>query len=220
VTTVSAPETRIAARAYLVVDLAATALFGFEGAAQGSAAGATPGAATGLDLLGVTVIGFSTALVGGILRDLLLGDAPPAAFRSPSRIVAALIGSLAGFAFFVAFRSTPEASLLVLDAAALALFAVTGAEKAAGRGSNLWVVTILGAITGVGGGVVRDLLLSRVPVVLVGNVYATAAAAGALATGIALRLKVPPVGSMAIGFAVCFGLRLAAIAFNWQLPRP
>jgi uncharacterized membrane protein YeiH len=204
-------RSRIAAQTYLVVDLAATALFGLEGASAGAAAG--------LDLLGILVVGFSTALVGGVIRDLLLGDTPPAAFRSPSRIIAALIGSLAAFVLYAAVQQVPGDVLMILDAAALALFAVTGAEKAVEHGSNVIVVVILGAITGVGGGVVRDVLLNRVPAVLAGNIYATAAGAGALAVWIALRLKVPPVPAMAVGFAVCFVLRLLAISYGWELPK-
>jgi uncharacterized membrane protein YeiH len=204
------PRAVLGARTYLVVDLVATALFGLEGAATGAAAG--------LDLLGIVVVGFSTAVVGGILRDILLGEAPPAVFRSPSRIIAALVGCLAAILLFATFGSVPVGVLVVLDAAALALFAATGARKAAGLGANLWVVVMLGTITAVGGGVVRDILLAKVPVVLTASVYASAAAAGALVVGICLRLKVPPVGAMALGFFVCLGLRLAAVALDWQLP--
>ncbi|WP_308466868.1 trimeric intracellular cation channel family protein [Rathayibacter soli] len=209
-TSVTALRTSIAARSYLVADLTATALFGFEGAAAG--------ARSGLDLLGILVVGFSTALVGGIIRDVLLGDVPPAALRSPSRIVAAFAGSLVAFIVFALVPDVPSWLLTVPDAAALALFAVTGAEKAWAHGSNLWVVVALGTITGVGGGVVRDMLLNRLPTVLTGNVYATAAIAGSLVVGVALRFKVPPTAAMTAGFVVCFGIRLLAVAFDLQLP--
>jgi uncharacterized membrane protein YeiH len=199
-----------AGRLYLAIDLAATLLFSVEGASAGVAAH--------LDLFGVLVVGFSTALVGGIIRDLLLGDAPPAALKSPSRIVAALVGGLIAFAFF-RVNALPAELLTILDAAALALFAVTGAAKAREHGSNGWVVVMLGTITGVGGGVVRDLLLGKVPAVLTADVYASAAALGALALWFAVRLKLTPAWAMAIGFVVCFGVRLAAVAFDWQLPR-
>jgi uncharacterized membrane protein YeiH len=198
------------ARLYLAIDLAATLLFAIEGASAGIQAH--------LDLFGVLVVGFSPALVGGIIRDVLLGDTPPAALKSPSRIVVALLGGLIAFAVFSA-SSIPPAVLTTLDAAALALFAVTGALKAHEHGSNGWVVVMLGTITAVGGGVVRDVLLRKVPAVLTADIYATAAALGAFALWLALRLKVPPVWAMAIGFVVCFGVRLAAVAFDWQVPK-
>jgi uncharacterized membrane protein YeiH len=197
-------------RLYSVADHAATGIFAIEGA--------TAGVVAGLDVLGVIVVGFCTALVGGILRDVLLGDVPPAAFRSPSRIVVAL--AAAAFTFLLAgqLSSIPVGVLSVLDAAGLALFAVTGAQKALDHRSNGLVVVILGMMTAVGGGVVRDVLLDRVPLVLSGDVYATAAAAGALAVYIATRMRVAPVWAMTIGFGVCFVLRLVALTYGWQLP--
>ena len=197
-------------RLYSVADHAATALFAIEGA--------TAGVVAGLDVLGVLVVGFCTALAGGILRDVLLGDVPPAAFRSPSRIVVALAG--AGFTCLVAteLREVPVGLIAVFDAGGLALFAVTGAQKALEHRSNGLVVVILGTMTAVGGGVVRDILLNRVPLVLSGDFYATAAAAGALAVYIASRLRFAPVWAMTIGFTVCFVLRLLALTFAWQLP--
>lgn len=199
-----------AAWLYLWIDVAATLLFALEGASAGIQAH--------LDLFGVLVVGFSTALVGGIVRDLLLGDAPPAAFRSPSRIVAAFLGGLIAFALFSA-SAIPASVLTTSDAAALALFAVTGAAKAREHGSNGLVVVMLGTITGVGGGVVRDLLLGKVPAVLTADIYASAAALGAFSFWLTASLKLPPVWAMAIGIVVCFGVRTAAVAFGWQLPR-
>ena len=131
-------------RLYSVVDHAATALFAVEGA--------TAGILAGLDLLGVLVVGFCTALAGGILRDVLLGDLPPAAFRSPSRIVVAL--GAAAFTCLIAgeLDIVPATLIAVFDAAGLALFAVTGAQKALDHHSNGLVVVILGALTATGGG--------------------------------------------------------------------
>ncbi|WP_419817847.1 trimeric intracellular cation channel family protein [Glaciibacter flavus] len=198
------------ARLYLGVDLAATLLFAVEGASVGVRAH--------LDLLGVLVVGFCTALVGGVLRDLLMGDTPPAAFRSPVRIILALAGGLIAFVLAATVAEVPAGVLVVLDAFALGLFAVSGADKALQSGANGWVVVMLGTITAVGGGVVRDVLVNTVPVVLVASVYATAAAAGALAVWIAARLRWSPIVGMSIGFVVCTLLRLAAVAFDWQLP--
>jgi uncharacterized membrane protein YeiH len=195
---------------FAAVDIAATALFGLEGA--------TTGAHAGLDIFGITVVGFATALGGGIIRDVLLGDTPPAAFRSPVRIIVAIAASLLAFAAAALSVTINTFSLEVVDALALALFAATGAQKALEHGSNVWVVILLGAMTGVGGGVVRDVLMHRVPMVLTTNVYATAAAFGALVFFVCARLKLPIQACLAISIVACFALRLAAMIFDWQLP--
>lgn len=186
-------------------------MFGVEGAAAAANAG--------LDLLGVVVVGFTVALAGGILRDLLLGDAPPAALRSPGRIITALVAGLATFAFVDAVDVIPQRPLELLDAVGLALFAVSGAEKAFEHGANLWVVTMLAGITATGGGLIRDVLLDRTPVVLSESVYGTAALAAGLATGLVLTASGRPRTALWAGFSVGFLLRTAAILFGWQLPR-
>lgn len=202
---------RMAGRTADVMDIVATALFGIEGAAAA--------AHSGLDLLGVIAVGFMVALAGGIIRDILLGDLPPAAFGSPVRIVVALAASLLTFVLLVMVDATPAALLTTLDAAGLALFAVTGAQKASGAGANLWVVAALGTITATGGGVVRDIVLNRVPLVFSQSVYATAALAGALVTGILLAHTRHPRLALVAGFCVAFRVRVLAVAFDWQLPR-
>ncbi|MET0297394.1 MAG: TRIC cation channel family protein [Microbacterium sp.] len=206
-----APRPRLARRAFDAIDIAATALFGIEGAAAAAHAG--------LDLLGVVAVGFIVALAGGILRDVLLGDLPPAAFRSPSRIVAALAAALTTFVVLGVVDRIPELLLTTMDAVGLALFAVTGAQKAAERGANLWVVTILGAVTATGGGAVRDIILDRTPYVFSESVYATAALAGALAVGILLRTTRRTALALWVGFGVVFVLRMLAVLLGWELPR-
>jgi len=201
----------LGARAFDVLDIAATALFGLEGAALAAHAG--------FDLLGVVVVGFLVALAGGVLRDVLLGDLPPAALRSPSRIVAALAAAVAAFVFIEIVDAFPVLPLQVMDAIGLALFAVTGAQKAWASGANLWVVTLLGTLAATGGGVIRDVLLARTPYVLSQSVYGSAAAAGALTTGILLATTRRPRLALAAGFAVALGLRLGAVLWGWSLPR-
>lgn len=202
---------KMRARLFDAVDIAATALFGFEGAAAAAHAG--------LDLLGVVIVGFVVALAGGILRDVLLGDLPPAALRSPSRIIAALAAALAAFVLAGVSDIIPPMLLTSLDAVGLALFAVTGAQKAFEHGSDLLVVTILAGVTGTGGGVLRDLLLSRTPFVLAESVYGTAALAGGLVTGTVLVVTGRPRLALWFGFAVALTLRMCAVVFDWQLPR-
>ncbi len=197
--------------AFTVADIVATLLFAFEGARLA--------AVSGLDLFGVVVVGCVSSMVGGILRDVLLGDTPPFAFRSPSRIIVALLGSIGAFALVAAGAAAPDDVIAVLDALGLGLFAITGAEKALEFGSNGWVVVIVGTLTSVGGGMTRDVLLGHVPTVLTSSIYASAAAAGALAVYLGAKARLTPAVAMTIGFVVCAGLRILAIAFGWQLPR-
>lgn len=198
-------------RSFSALDLVATGVFAIQGAAAATHAG--------FDLLGVVVVGFMTALAGGIARDVLLGDLPPAALRSAARIITALAGTVVSFVLIGVVDAIPTAALTTLDAVGLALFAVTGAEKAVAHDCNLWVVAILGAVTAAGGGVVRDVLLGHVPLVLSESIYGTAALAGALLTGILLRARTPVFAAVWLGFGLGAGLRLAAVAWGWQLPR-
>jgi uncharacterized membrane protein YeiH len=201
---------RPATTAFTVADIVATLLFAFEGARLAAAAG--------LDVFGIVVVGMASSMVGGILRDVLLGDTPPFAFRSPSRILAGLGGSLLALGVVALGVPLDDTLIAVLDALGLALFAVTGAEKAIDHGSNGIVVVILGTLTAVGGGVTRDLLLGGIPSVLTTSIYASAAAAGALGVWAASRLRAPMLAAMAVGFVLTAGLRLAALAWDWQLP--
>ena len=204
-------RTGVGVRLFNGVDIAATALFSVEGAAAASGAG--------FDLLGTMVVGFAVGLGGGIIRDLLLGDAPPAALRAPSRMVAALLGAFGAFLVTALAPQLLELPLVYLDAVGLALFAVTGAQKAYEFGCNLLVVTILGATTAVGGGVIRDVLLQRAPYVLSESVYGTAALVGAFVTGALLNWLGRPKLALWVGFAATLVLRICAIHFDWQLPR-
>jgi len=195
--------------AFTAADVAATGLFGFEGAVAGIAGG--------LDLLGVVVVGFATALVGGVIRDVLLGDAPPAAFRSPLRIIVAVAAALLAVPLGP-FAAEVPGVIGVLDAIALGLFVAAGAQKALAFGANGFVVVALGTITGVGGGVVRDLLLAQTPIVLTSGFYASAAIIGAAVQWFVADRGARAPWPMAAGFIVCFTLRVLAIFYGWQLP--
>lgn len=193
----------LGARAFATLDLLATAVRGVEGAALAAHAG--------FDLLGVLVVGFVTAVVGGILRDVLLGDLPPAALRSSSRIIVALGASVATFVLLALVDEVPSTVILTLDGVGLALFAVIGAQKASAHGASLWVVVAVGVVAATGGGVVRDVLLGHTPVLLTQSVYGGAAALGALATGILLVATRRAHLSIAVGFVLAFGLREAVL---------
>ncbi|GAA4874014.1 trimeric intracellular cation channel family protein [Pseudonocardia benzenivorans] len=192
-------------------DLAATMLFAVEGGAQAAAAG--------LDLFGVLVVAFATAVGGGILRDLLLGDVPPAALRSVAYPAAIATGATIVVVLYAGVRAVPAPVLVTLDAAGLALFCVVGATKALDFRVGGVLAVLLGTITGVGGGVLRDLLLREVPTVLRTDIYALAAALGAFVVVVARRSGMPRAAAMVVGAAACLALRLVSAAFGWHLPQ-
>jgi uncharacterized membrane protein YeiH len=195
----------------LSVDLAGTLLFAVEGALI-----AVP---ANLDLLGVMVLAFSTALVGGIIRDVLIGAVPPASLRDWRYATAAFIGGAIVFFMHPYVREIPAPVITTLDAAALALFAVAGTEKALLYKMHPFIAVLLGGITAVGGGTVRDVLLAQVPNVLRSDIYATAALAGAVVMVAATRLRLPPTLAAIFGGLVCFLLRVISVWQHWNLPK-
>lgn len=116
-------------------------------------------------------------------------------------------------------EATPPAVLVPLDAAGLALFAVTGAAKADAAGVRPLLAALLGAVSAVGGGVMRDVLLNVVPAVLRSDIYAVAALLGAATTVVGIRRGLPDAVAMALGALMCVGLRLVAVGQGWSLPR-
>lgn len=199
------------ARLLYAVDLAGTLLFGIEGATA---------AVTGkLDLLGVMVLAFSTALGGGIIRDVLIGFVPPSALRDWRYSATAFAGAAVAFFFNRFVQATPMQFMMVLDAAGLSLFAVAGTEKALIHNMQPFIAVLLGGITGVGGGTIRDIFLARIPIVLRADVYATAALAGSAVMVICRRLGLSSPMSALLGGLVCFGLRVVSVWLHWNLPR-
>ena len=152
-----------AGRLLTIADQAATFLFAIEGALVA--------AASGLDLFGILVIAFVTALVGGIIRDLLIGFTPPASLRDAWYPTIAFGGAILVFVIHEAVKGIPAGLLLWSDAAGLALFAVVGAAKAIDFKLSPFVAALLGMVSAVGGGVVRDILLNRVPTILQQDIY-------------------------------------------------
>ena len=202
---------RKTATTILVADLVGTFLFAIEGALA-----AMDGH---LDLLGITVVAFVTALGGGVVRDLLIGAAPPNAIRDWRYPTLSFAAGLFTFVFRDQIQAVPAWPLIVLDAAGLALFAMAGVENALAYGIKPFIAMLMGTVTGVGGGVIRDILLARVPAVLQTDIYATAAFAGAVAAVGARRLGLSTAASAATGGLVCFVLRLAAVSQGWHLPK-
>lgn len=171
-----------------------------------------------LDLLGVLVLAFVTAVGGGILRDVLIGATPPAAIRDWRYIGIAILGAVGTTLFFHWVQEIPRELIITLDAAGLSLFAMAGAEKALDYGINPLMAVVMGGITGVGGGTVRDVLLAHVPGVLRKDVYASAALAGGVVMVLLLKMKLPRAVAMLAGGCVCFLLRMVSVAQRWNLP--
>jgi uncharacterized membrane protein YeiH len=195
----------------LVTDLAATIFLGIEGGLAASGAS--------LDLFGVMVLSFATALGGGVIRDLLIGEAPPAAIRDARYPIAAFAGGAIAFLLFEYVRAAPNYVVTVVDAAGLSLFAVSGAEKALDYKIGPFLSVLMGTITGVGGGTIRDLFLMKIPGILRADIYAVAALAGAAVFVTGFRLGLPKTAMMSAGALVCFSLRLVAVWQHWNLPK-
>jgi uncharacterized membrane protein YeiH len=179
--------------------------------------GATAAVKHRLDLFGVLVLSFAAGNSGGIARDVMIGALPPAAI-SDWRYVA--VSMLAGLITFFWYRIIDRLSspVLIFDAAGLALFAVAGAGKALAFHAGPVAATLLGMLTGIGGGMVRDVLVREIPTVLRTELYAVAALIGAAAVVIGRMLNLPSGAAAASGAVLCFGLRFLAIRRGWQLP--
>ncbi len=179
--------------------------------------GATAGVKHKLDLFGVLVLSFAAGNSGGIARDVLIGAVPPAAI-SDWRYIAVSI--LAGLVTFYWYRIINRLNnpVLVFDAAGLALFAVSGTGKALASHVGPVTATLLGMLTGIGGGMVRDVLVREIPTVLRTQLYAVAALIGAAAVVTGRMLHLPSAASAAAGAVLCFGLRFIAMRRGWQLP--
>jgi len=193
----------------LVLDLLGTFVFALSGGAAG--------VRRQLDMFGLFVVSFAAGNLGGVIRDLLIGSIPPAAIQDWRYAAVSLLAGVAAFLWYPAIRKRHR-HILVLDAAGLALFAVSGTQKALDFGMNPLTAPLLGMLTGIGGGIVRDLLVGEVPWVLRSELYAVAALAGALVIVAGHLLSLPATLATAVGAALCFGLRLLAIRRGWTLP--
>ncbi len=194
----------------LVLDLVGTFVFAL--------AGATAGVRKQLDVFGVMVLSFAAACSGGIARDLLIGAVPPAAVSDWRYVATSLAAGLVTFRWHRVIERL-HSPVRLFDAAGLALFAVAGANKALDFGLHPAMAALLGMLTGIGGGMMRDLLLARIPDVLRSDLYAVAALSGAAVVVIGSQLGLPPVATAVAGALLCFALRMIAIHRSWQLPK-
>lgn len=179
--------------------------------------GAMAGLRRELDIFGVLVLSFAASSFGGITRDLLIGAVPPAALQDWRYLTVSLLAGLIAF-FWSALIKKLRDSVRLMDAVGLAFFAVSGTEKALAFGLSPVMAALLGMLTGIGGGVVRDVLLAEIPAALRTDLYAVAALAGAAAVAVGSLLHLPVVISALGGGLICFALRVMAIRRGWHLP--
>ncbi|MEA4912194.1 MAG: TRIC cation channel family protein [Oscillospiraceae bacterium] len=181
-----------------------------------------------LDLFGALVLGVVTAVGGGMLRDITLGLTPPSLFRHPVYVMTAAVTSLAFF-WLCYFRGdslehvnrgAAGRLMLLMDSLGLGIFTVVGINTAvsAGRGGNGFLCVTVGVLTGVGGGMLRDVLATRIPVILHKHVYAVAAIAGGILYFHARRW-IPELPALLLGIGSIVCIRLCASHFKWDLPR-
>lgn len=193
----------------LVLDLIGTFVFALSGASVA--------VRRRLDLFGVLVLSFVAGNFGGITRDLMIGAVPPAAISDWRYLAVSLVAGLITFWWFSGIDRLRN-SVLVFDGAGLALFAVSGTQKALDFGLNPVMAALLGMLTGIGGGMVRDVLTAEIPTVLRADLYAVAALVGAAVVVVGNLLHLPAAATTIVGAILCFGLRLMAIHRGWHLP--
>ena len=195
----------------LVLDLGGIFVFAISGALVG--------VRKRIDLFGVLVLAGTTGLGGGFLRDVLIGATPPAALADWRYLTVPVVAGLLTFVFHPALGRLGR-EINIFDAAGLGLFCVTGALKALEYGLGPVPATLMGMVTGIGGGMARDLLAGRVPVVFSGELYATPALLGASWAVLADALGQPEVVVAIPAVVICFGLRVLALWRGWQAPLP
>jgi uncharacterized membrane protein YeiH len=193
----------------LVIDLAGTFIF--------AVSGAVAACKRRLDIFGVLVLSFVAGNFGGIVRDVFIGAIPPSAINDWRYLAVTIAAGLIAFYWGPAVDKV-RSPVLIFDAAGLALFAVAGAQKALDFGLDPVMAALLGMLTGVGGGMARDLFLAQIPSVLQTDFYAVAALLGAALVVIGQFLQLPPALVACVAALVCFGLRVAAIYGRWRLP--
>lgn len=180
--------------------------------------GAMVGARRRTDVFGALTLAFVTATFGSVVRDVLLGTLPPAAVASWHPLAIALVAgtlTVRFHAWFQRFKHPVQA----LDAIGLGIFAVAGTQKALSLGVNWAMAAVIGMISGIGGGMVRDIMTTRTPVVLVDEIYALAALAAGLVVVAGSRAGLPSTAVAVAGAALCVILRLLALSRGWGLPR-
>lgn len=190
-----------------------------------SISGAMLGVKQRMDIFGVMILGLVTAVGGGVIRDLTLGITPPATFRDPIYAATALI--TAAIVFLPAVQrllerhqQTYDLVMLWMDSLGLGIFTVIGVQAAFATSSShgIFLLIFVGVITGVGGGVLRDVLAGVPPYIFVKHIYACASLAGAVACALLWR-HVSGAAAMVIGTAIVVGIRFLSAHYRWSLPK-
>ena len=198
-----------------VLEYAGTVAFGISGALVAGR--------KRMDIAGVIVLGAIVAVGGGTMRDLLLGQLPVFWVNDPTFVIVGILAALATIPLFKtgALQALQNYNLVDLsDAAGLSLFVVTGTSVALSAGAGNLSAAIIGTIAGVGGGVIRDVLANQVPTVLrSGQLYATAAFAGALLYVLLLEFSIAPLIALWFPVLTIFGLRVMSLRYGWGVPK-
>jgi uncharacterized membrane protein YeiH len=195
---------------FYLLDLIGVAVFAVSGVLAASR--------SGLDLLGGFALAALTAIGGGTLRDLLLNRHPIFWIRDV-RYLLVILAAAALTMVYIVFLPPPGGSLLVADALGLALFAISGAQIAENAGLSPLIVVLMGAMTGTAGGMLRDVMSARVPLIFTQDLYATAAIAGIVVYLLMQKLHAPRSLAVGVGVAAILGVRVMAVVFGMHLPR-
>src|SRR5690606_3861512 len=193
-----------------LLDLAGTFAFAISGAVAARQ--------KNLDLFGIIAIAYMVACGGGIIRDVCIGAIPPAGLADWRYLALSLVASVLAIAAYPLLQRL-EHPVQMFDALGLSFFAVFGAHKALLYGFNMQVAIVLGVVSAVGGGAMRDVLLNRTPLILRKEIYASAALAAAVVQVAGNRLELSMEWVPWVGIGLCFGLRFLAMRYGWNLPR-
>lgn len=206
---------------FLILEIAGTISFAISGAMAA--------VEKCVDLFGVIFLGVTTSLAGGIIRDVVIGRVPPVAFSDYKYMAIAIVTSLIVFILARVYHEHYKDNLElintinnVFDAAGLGAFTITGANVAMGMGyrSNGFFMIFLAMITGIGGGVLRDLMIGEIPFVLRKRIYAVASLAGGFVYYLlSVKFRMETMSAAFVGIAIVFGLRMLATIFKWNLPK-
>ena len=206
---------------FLILEIAGTISFAISGAMAA--------VEKRVDLFGVIYLGVTTSLAGGIIRDVVIGRVPPVAFSDYKYMAIAIVTSLIVFILARVYHEHYKDNLElintinnVFDAAGLGAFTITGANVAMGMGyrSNGFFMIFLAMITGIGGGVLRDLMIGEIPFVLRKRIYAVASLAGGFVYYLlSVKFRMETMSAAFVGIAIVFGLRMLATIFKWNLPK-
>lgn len=201
----------------LILELAGTMAF--------SAAGAMTGLRKNMDIFGVCILGLTTAVGGGVIRDVILGSTPPATFQNPVYAVVAILTALVLFLpqirrLLMLDQQLFDRVLFWMDAAGLGIFTVMGIRAAYAHMARpgLFLLVFVGVVTGAGGGMLRDMMAGDTPYVFVKHVYASASLVGALLCGL-LWHRVGETPSILAGMTAVVVIRALSAHYRWNLPR-